>query len=56
MSLMRDTLQTSFETLMDYMFLRIHFENITYWEKRIILKLDAHCRTVLNEIIANVVK
>ena len=53
---MSDTLQISFETLMDYLLLRIHFVNITYWGKRTKLKLDAHYRTVLNEIIANVVR
>ena len=35
MSLMSGTLQISFETLMDYLFLRIHFEDITYWEKEL---------------------
>lgn len=55
MSLMSGTLFISFEILMDHLFLRINFENITLWGKNY-MNLDAHCKKILNEIIANVVK
>lgn len=55
MSLMSATLFISFEILMDHLFLRINFENITLWAKNY-MNLDAHCKKILNEIIANVVK